>query len=169
MKLSVPTCFAIFGYPWQWVETKWRWLATQDHAKLVYSTPSVLIWCMLLLVSSEQHTLNWSNQKRRPSRIMTNSSTTEFQFSTHLTTVLDSYVGYNITLSFELMVAIQGSIRQLRQCAVIACRWEAIRCQHQQAENSQENWNGGHNATQGKALPRSTSSSRLLLALLGKI
>ena len=36
MKLLVPTCFAIFGYPWQWVETKWRWLATQDHAKLVY-------------------------------------------------------------------------------------------------------------------------------------
>ena len=35
-KLLVPTCFAISGYPWHWVETKWRWLATQDHAKLVY-------------------------------------------------------------------------------------------------------------------------------------
>ena len=32
----MPTCFAISGYPWQWVETKWHWLATQDHAKLVY-------------------------------------------------------------------------------------------------------------------------------------
>ena len=36
-KLLMPTCFAISGHPWQWVETKWRWLATQDHAKLVYS------------------------------------------------------------------------------------------------------------------------------------
>ena len=35
-KLLVPTCFAIPGYPWQWVETKWRWLATHDHVKLVY-------------------------------------------------------------------------------------------------------------------------------------
>ena len=37
LKLLVPTSFAISGYPWQWVETKWRWLATQDHAKLVYT------------------------------------------------------------------------------------------------------------------------------------
>ena len=35
-KLLVPTCFAISGYPWQKVETKWRWLATQDHSKLVH-------------------------------------------------------------------------------------------------------------------------------------
>ena len=35
-KLFVPTCFAISGYPLQWANTKWRWLATQDHAKLVY-------------------------------------------------------------------------------------------------------------------------------------
>ena len=37
-KLLVPTCFAIPGYPWQWVETNWRWLATQDHVKLVYNS-----------------------------------------------------------------------------------------------------------------------------------
>ena len=31
-KLLVPTCIAISGYAWQWVETKRRWLATQDLA-----------------------------------------------------------------------------------------------------------------------------------------
>ena len=39
LKLLVPTYFAISGYPWQSGKTKWRWLATQDHAKLVY------FWC----------------------------------------------------------------------------------------------------------------------------
>ena len=34
-KMLVSTCFPISGYPWQWVETKWRWLATPNHAKLV--------------------------------------------------------------------------------------------------------------------------------------
>ena len=28
--------FCKSGYPGQWIETKWRWLATQDHAKLVF-------------------------------------------------------------------------------------------------------------------------------------
>ena len=28
--------FCNFWLPLQWVETKWRWLATQDRAKLVY-------------------------------------------------------------------------------------------------------------------------------------
>ena len=30
--------FCTFWFPLQWVETKWRWLATQDRAKLVYWT-----------------------------------------------------------------------------------------------------------------------------------
>ena len=37
-KLLLPTCIAISGYLSQWVEPKWCWLATQDHAKLVYGT-----------------------------------------------------------------------------------------------------------------------------------
>ena len=37
-KLLVPTkCFPFSGHTRQWVETKWRWLATQDHAGLVYT------------------------------------------------------------------------------------------------------------------------------------
>ena len=30
----MPPFFAISGYPWHWVERKWRWLATQGHTKL---------------------------------------------------------------------------------------------------------------------------------------
>ena len=37
LKLLMPVDFAVSGYPWHWVETKWCWLATQDHAKPVSS------------------------------------------------------------------------------------------------------------------------------------
>ena len=42
LKLLVPTCLAISRYPWHWEETKWLWLATQDHAKLVYKLSDFL-------------------------------------------------------------------------------------------------------------------------------
>ena len=34
---AVGAVFRNFWYPLQWVGTKWRWLATQDHAKLIYA------------------------------------------------------------------------------------------------------------------------------------
>ena len=53
--------FRNFWLSWQWVETKWRWLATQDHVKLAYCR-RITLWS---LVSGPPDQSTWMFRRHR--------------------------------------------------------------------------------------------------------